>query len=212
MVTVLEDEDPHAVKHVVRALRAGKLVAIPCDTVYSLSCDATNSEAVRRLYAAKERPTDKPVSVAVHSPEKALELLEPVPRLEAALETLTPGPVTIVAPRRPGVVAPEVAAGERTLGVRIPDHPFFLRVVRRFGKPIVTTSANVSGRPAPTDPDEVFEQLGDRLDILVEGECRFGEPSTVIELTPEGNIDILREGAMPKEEILETLRGTTSGA
>ncbi|WP_457615290.1 L-threonylcarbamoyladenylate synthase [Methanopyrus sp.] len=209
---MLEEENPNAVKHVIRTLRAGKLVAIPCDTVYSLSCDATNSEAVRRLFAAKERPADKPVSVAVHSPEKALELLEPIPGLEAVLETLTPGPVTIVAPRKPGMVAPEVAAGKRTLGIRIPDHPFFLRVVRRFGRPIVTTSANISGQPAPTDPDEVLEQLGDRLDLLVEGECRFGEPSTVIELTPEGNIDILREGAVPKEKILEMLRGTTSGA
>jgi len=211
VITVVEEEDASAVDQAVSALRAGKLVALPCDTVYSLSCDATSPEAVKRVFEVKRRPRDKPVSVAVHSPEAALKLLKPVPGLKRALETLTPGPVTIVAPARSGVVAEQVTAGRDTLGVRIPDHPFFLRVVRRFGRPVVTTSANVSGEPAPVDANGVIEQLGDDLDLLVEGECPIKEPSTVIELKPDGEIEILREGALSREEILEALEGVVPG-
>ncbi|WP_456466638.1 L-threonylcarbamoyladenylate synthase [Methanopyrus sp.] len=206
MVTVVE-EDASAVDRVVNALRAGKLVALPCDTVYSLSCDATDPEAVERVFEVKRRPRDKPVSVAVHSTEAALRLLKPVPGLRRALETLTPGPVTLVAPVRPGVVAEQVTAGRDRLGVRIPDHPFFLRVVRRFGRPVVTTSANLSGRPAPVSSDEVIEQLRGGVDLVVDGECPIGEPSTVVELRPDGEIKILREGPLSRDEVLRALRG-----
>ncbi len=209
MVLVLEEEDPKSIRHVVRELKSGGLVAIPCDTVYSLSCDATDEEAVARLFEAKERPQDKPVSVAVHDPEDAMRLLEENELVRKAFELLTPGPVTVVARmKEDSPIASNVTADRETLGVRVPDHHFFLRVVRKLGKPIVTTSANVSGEPAPSSPDEVLEQLGDKIDVLVEGKCKYRRPSTVIEITGS-RIEVIREGVIPRDDILKTLGVTT---
>lgn len=188
----------------VAALRAGQLVAFPSETVYGLGADASNPDAVRRIFEAKGRPADHPVIVHVASAKQLGDWARDIPDSAFRLaEAFWPGPLTLVLRRRPHV-SDLVTGGQDTVGIRVPSHPVAQALLRAFGGGVAGPSANRFGRISPTTAAHVREELGDRIDIVLEGgESDVGIESTIIDLSgPEpallrpGMLDIARAEAL----------------
>lgn len=187
-------------------LRAGRLVAFPTETVYGLGANALDPEAVRRIFAAKGRPSDNPLIVHIAGRaglDEAADLS--APGLERRLvdelaERFWPGPLTLVLPARPSVPR-EVTAGLDTVGVRVPAHPLALALLRAAGVPVAAPSANRSGRPSPTRAEHVWADLGGRIDAILDGGATdVGVESTVLDLSRRPYA-ILRPGGVAAEQL-----------
>lgn len=182
-------------------LDRGGLVALPTETVYGLAADCRDSQAVEKIYLAKGRPEQKPLSVLLTGMEMVEGVCQNIPPLAYRLaEAFWPGPLTMILPSR-GTVAPVVTAGGDTLGVRCPDHPLTLAVIRRLGRPLAAPSANLSDQPSPKTAQEVLAALDGRVDgVLDGGNCTVGVESTIVDLTgPQPRI--LRQGGLAASEI-----------
>ena len=184
-----------------RALQGGALVAFPTETVYGLGADATNPAAVARIYAAKGRPSSHPLIVHLASAED-LSHWAVDPPAEALLlaATFWPGPLTIVVGSPRGLAA-AVTGGRATVGLRVPDHPMALELIRLAGVPIAAPSANRFGRVSPTTAAHVRAELGNAVDVVLDGgPCRVGVESTIIEILPGGTV-LLRPGGVTVDAI-----------
>jgi L-threonylcarbamoyladenylate synthase len=185
----------------VHLLRAGKLVAFPTETVYGLGADATNPVAVGRIFAAKGRPATNPLIVHVADARIARRYAKQWPKeAEELALRFWPGPLTLVVPKADAIV-PEVTAGLETVGLRSPDHPLALALLKAFDGPIAAPSANRSNRVSPTTADHVRRELGDAVDLILDGgPCHVGIESTVLDLTRPTPL-ILRPGAVTQKQI-----------
>ena len=188
-----------------RIIRDGGLLGIPTETVYGLGANALNADACRRIYEAKGRPQDNPL--IIHIPEAAwLErYCREVPAAAYRLaEAFWPGPLTMILPRRE-IVPLRTTGGLDTVGVRCPNHPVTLEIIRRSGVPIAAPSGNLSGRPSPTTAAHMLEDMKGRIDAVVDGgPCGVGVESTIIDLTctpPR----LLRPGGLPLESLRAVL-------
>lgn len=199
VVVLRVDPDAPAPRRAVEALRAGQVVVYPTDTVYGLGCDATNPAAVRRVFEIKGRPPDQPVPVLLAEPHQAAELAELSEGARRLIRRFWPGPLTLVLPSR-GVVAEMVTAGTGTVGLRVPDHPVPRALVRACGFPLVGTSANSTGKPAPVTVPQVLSDLDGRVELVLDGGRLRGRPSTVADGTGE-RPRVLRPGPIPAELI-----------
>ena len=187
-------------------LQAGKLVALPTETVYGLAADATQKGAVRAVYDAKGRPEQKPLNVLVDGMGMVETVCRDIPGDAYRLaEAFWPGPLTMIL-RGNGTLPPIVPAGGDTQGVRCPDHPDTLAVIRALGRPLACPSANLSGRPSPKSAGDVLAQLGGRIDAVLDGgPCSVGVESTILDLTA-APYRVLRQGGLSREK-LEALLG-----
>lgn len=187
-------------------IRRGGLVAFPTETVYGLGASAVDRRAVKEIFKAKGRPADNPLIVHVAGLEQLKGVAASIPRsAEALMRRFWPGPLSLVLPRS-DCLPPEVSAGLPTVAVRMPAHPAALGLIRAAGAPIAAPSANRSGRPSPTTPAHVIEDLAGRIDaVLGGGICTVGLESTVLDLSG-GRPVILRPGGISKEQ-LETALG-----
>jgi L-threonylcarbamoyladenylate synthase len=191
----------------VEILRGGGLVAIPTETVYGLAADATNESAVRRLFEVKGRPATNPVIVHVSDANVARRYAgqwpEPADKLARAF---WPGPLTLVVPKSQAIV-PQVTAGLATVGLRSPDHPLTLELLRAFDGALAAPSANRSNRVSPTTAEHVRQELGSAVDLVLDGgPCQVGIESTVLDLTRQPPA-ILRPGAVTRDEIAAVIGG-----
>ncbi|HUZ11417.1 MAG TPA: L-threonylcarbamoyladenylate synthase [Caulobacteraceae bacterium] len=194
---------PADVATAVEALRAGRLVILPTETVYGLAADGANAQAVAHLYAAKGRPRFNPLIAHVTGlgmAERCARLDERARRLAGAF---WPGPLTIVAPLvDPGLVCDLARAGLTSVAVRAPAHPIAQGVLQRFGRPIVAPSANRSGRPSPTSLADAMAETGPGAAAALDGgRCEVGLESTVVALL-EGPPRLLRPGAVTRAQIV----------
>jgi L-threonylcarbamoyladenylate synthase len=191
----------------VDCLRRGGLVAYPTDTLYGLGAAAGDDGAVRRLFQAKNRPLDNPLPMLVASVEAAQEVAQMEPSLTLRLAShFWPGGLTLVLPREPGFHSLALAGGD-TVAVRVPNHRVPLGLIWELGQPLTGTSANISGGRAPLTAADVAAQLGERVDIIIDGgRCPGGIESTVLDLTGESP-RLLREGAISRAE-LESVIGS----
>jgi L-threonylcarbamoyladenylate synthase len=185
------------------ALRAGRLVAFPTETVYGLGANALDPVAVARVFAAKGRPSDNPM--IVHAPDAALAwrvTTGPTPLATRLAGRFWPGPLTLVLPADPGL--PRAAtAGLASVAVRVPGHPVALALLRLAGVPVAAPSANRSGRPSPTTAAHVLADLGDAVDVVVDGgPCDVGLESTVVDARGARPV-VLREGGISREALGE---------
>lgn len=181
-------------------LRAGGLVAFPTETVYGLGADATSSDAVLGIYETKGRPRFNPLIVHVADLAMAEQLVEFSP-LARRLAAFWPGPLTLVLPRRAQAgLSDIVTAGLETVGIRIPDHPLALALIRTTGRPLAAPSANPSGKLSPTTAEQVIRGFAGRVPVLDGGPCRAGVESTILAVTGD-SVTQLRAGALPREEI-----------
>jgi L-threonylcarbamoyladenylate synthase len=189
------------VRRAVEALRAGEVVAFPTETVYGLGADALREGAVERVFALKGRPRNNPMIVHVADEAMARTVVASwTERASRLVSGFWPGALTLVLEKADAVPA-LVTAGHRSVGVRCPDHPIALELIRAFGRPIVGPSANPSGRVSPTTAAHVREGFpGGGLTVLEGGPCRAGIESTVLSLVHEP-ARILRPGAVAREDL-----------
>ena len=207
MTALLAEPTSANIDAAAKTLRAGGLVAMPTETVYGLACDAANAEAVARLYEAKGRPSFNPLIAHVASVDMAAREAQICDIALKLMEAFWPGPLTLVLPRRTdGMVCDLARAGLDTLALRQPNHSVAQQLLSRFGGPLVAPSANRSGHVSPTLADHVMEDLGDRIDMVLDGgPCSAGIESTIVGLT-DGTPALLRVGALVTEDI-EALLG-----
>lgn len=201
------------IREAAAALAAGGVVAFPTETVYGLGGDAGNTEAVKKIFAAKGRPSDNPLIVHLADAAGAEELAERVNDIERLLmEAFWPGPLTLVLPVKEGAVSPLVTAGLDTVAVRVPAHEVARRLIAASGKPIAAPSANRSGRPSPTLAAHVREDLDGRIDGLLDGgPTGVGLESTVVRVVGD-RVHVLRPGGVTREMLREALGGRASVA
>ena len=187
------------------ALAAGRPVVLPTDTVYGVAVEPTRSGATDRLFVVKERPRTAALPLLVASLDQALQLSGDLPPTAVALaDAFWPGGLTLVVPRRPGLDLDLGGEDDSTVGIRQPDHPVPVALATRVG-PLAATSANLHGRPTPSTADEVAAELGEAVEIVLDGGRCAGAPSTVVACTPEG-VTVLREGRVPTADVLAALR------
>ena len=192
--------DSTILERAVEILRRGGLVAYPTDTVYGLAALPTDARAVQRLFETKSRSPDRVVSLLIASPADVALVATDVPEeAQRLMRAFWPGALTIVLQKASGF--PSDAVGE-TVALRVPDHPVPRELARLLGAPITGTSANVSGGPEPLTADDARSQLGEAVDLVIDGgRCPGGRPSTVVDctVTPPR---IVREGAISREELV----------
>ncbi|SIS41183.1 L-threonylcarbamoyladenylate synthase [Salimicrobium flavidum] len=193
-------------KEAAAALKKGEAVAFPTETVYGLGADATRETAVQKIFEAKGRPADNPLivhigdrsqlgSVASHWTETA----------EKCMDAFWPGPLTIIVPSN-NQAASNVTAGLGTIGVRMPDHPVALDLLREVGLPVAAPSANSSGKPSPTTAQHVYQDLHGKIAGIVDGgRTGVGVESTVVDCTSDIPV-ILRPGGVTKEDLEQVFR------
>jgi Sua5/YciO/YrdC/YwlC family protein len=183
------------------AIRAGKLVAFPTETVYGLGADAMNGEASRKIFEAKGRPADNPLIVHVADFEQLFQVAKDISdEVYKVVRTVWPGPITFVLKKAPGVPK-EVTANLDTVAVRMPAHPVALELIRQSETPIAAPSANLAGRPSPTTAEHVIEDLGDKVDVIIDGgPTFFGVESTIINVAVKPPV-LLRPGPFTVEEL-----------
>lgn len=187
-------------------LRKGGLVAFPTDTLYALGADASNPLAVRRVFAAKGRSLRSPIPLLVADLMMAIQLVGELPEAAVRLaKRYWPGPLTLVL-RAPRGICTLLTAGTGRIGLRAPDAAVALALIRHFGSPVTGTSANRSGGKDPLDAHEVQRQLGDRVDLILDGgPVAGGSPSTVVDVTISPPV-IVRQGPIRQEDILSLLK------
>lgn len=178
-------------------IKCGGLVAFPTETVYGLGCNGLDKVAVSRLYAVKNRPPIKPISLCVSGIEAAKEIAVLSPMAVQLFNAFLPGPLTLVLPKRPSV--PDiVTAGLDSVGVRVPSSPVALRLAELCGVPIALPSANLSGQGSLTDGVSVTEAFDGKIDAIIDGgKTSVGFESTIVSVC--GKPKILRQGALPYE-------------
>ncbi|MBQ6315443.1 MAG: threonylcarbamoyl-AMP synthase [Mogibacterium sp.] len=184
-------------------IRDGGLVAFPTETVYGLGADALNEEAVRSVYAAKGRPSDNPMIVHIADARE----LEPLGRGGRAaisedtlkvIGTFWPGPLTLVLPKS-DIIPDATTGGLDTVAIRMPSNETAYRLILAAGRPIAAPSANLSGKPSPTNAEDVLEDMDGRIDAVVMGEaCDVGIESTVLDMTGDVPV-VLRPGIITRE-------------
>lgn len=185
------------IKEAAKVLREGGLVIIPTETVYGIAASGLDRRALDRLYEIKQRPKDKPFSLHIDKKEKIEQFAENIPASAYKLiDKFWPGPLTIILK----------ANKEATVGLRMPDDEIALRIIEEAAIPVVCPSANISGKPAPVNFEQAIRDLDGLVDFALDGgRTRLGLESSVVDLTLEP-IQILREAAIKKEDILKTAR------
>ncbi|WP_127848297.1 L-threonylcarbamoyladenylate synthase [Lacticaseibacillus hulanensis] len=194
------------VNNAAELIKQGELVSFPTETVYGLGADATNVDAVKKVYVAKGRPSDNPLIVTVADPETVSKFATVTPEAKKLMDKFWPGPLTIILPIIPGALSMNVTGGLKTAAFREPDNDATRELIRAAGTPIVGPSANLSGKPSPTTAQHVLHDMDGRIaGILDDGPCRVGVESTVIDMSSDVPA-ILRPGAVD-EEMLEPIIG-----
>ena len=185
----------------ITILRQGGLVAYPTDTVYGLGAAMSLLQAVGRIYEVKGRSPNSPLPLLLAEVSQIAEVAGAVPPSAwCFIRNFFPGALTLILPKADSVPA-IVTGGGNTVAVRIPDHPVPVALIRGLGVPIVGTSANLSGRPSPLTADEVYAQLGGKIDLIIDGgRCPGGKESTIVDVTGEVPV-IRRQGAITKEAL-----------
>jgi len=201
----LGEDTPDAIAQAAGILRRGGLVAFPTETVYGLGADARNPEAVARVFRAKGRPADHPLIVHLADSGEIAQWAREVPAVAWQLaERFWPGPLTLILKRSPDVPA-AVTGGQDTVGLRVPNHPVALALLRAFGGGIAAPSANRFGRVSPTSAAHVIAEFGDAVEWVIDGgSCRVGLESTILDLSGE-QPRMLRPGAVTSEALAAIL-------
>ena len=201
--------DDAAITAAMELLRSGQIVAIPTETVYGLAADASNADAVAKIYAAKGRPDFNPLIVHVADPSAAENLAEFSPMAHQLAQAFWPGPLTLVLPLRPDAdIAGAVTAGLPTIALRCPAHPVMQALLKKTGLNIAAPSANKSGGISPTRAEHVLAGLGGAVPMILDGgACSAGLESTIVAVRDNG-WQILRPGPVTAADI-ERVLGTS---
>ena len=190
----------------IKILKDGGIVAFPTDTVYGLGGNVFSIEAAERIYRVKQRPRHIPLPVLLADSTQLADIVAAVPETARYLmRHFWPGGLTLVLPKK-DTLPDIITAGSNKVAVRIPDHVVPLALIRGLGAPIIGTSANISDKPSPVTAEEVDQQIGSQIDLIIDmGRCPGGLESTVVDVTGEIPV-ILRRGVISEEKILSVCR------
>ena len=199
MKTEILKASEESIEKACELLKAGEVVGIPTETVYGLGADATKSEAIRKIYQAKGRPLDNPLIVHISSLDMLKGLVREVPEnAKKLMDAFWPGPLTIIMPRGEKV-CDETCGGLDSVGIRMPSNKVADEMIEKSGIALAAPSANLSGKPSPTNALDVFEDMNGRIPLIIDdGECLAGVESTVVSCLEKTPI-ILRPGVITKE-------------
>jgi L-threonylcarbamoyladenylate synthase len=200
------EPEPSLVSYVADRIRLGSIAGVPTDTFYGLAVDPYNLHAVERVYEIKERGRHKPLSLLIESVEQAEELANDLPdEFHLLAEKFWPGPLTIIVRAAPRVPL-KVTAHSGNIAVRMPDSAVALAVVRALRCPVTATAANLAGSPECTTAAAVVDQLGERVQVVVDGGATpRNVPTTIVNLSDNGRWKLQREGAIPLAAIEDLL-------
>jgi L-threonylcarbamoyladenylate synthase len=189
------------IKQAVKTLQEGGLVAIPTETVYGLAADASNPEAIKKIFQVKGRPIDHPLIVHIAHVSQLHEwAIDISDKAMLLAEAFWPGPLTLILKKAPGVSL-MITGGQDTIGVRIPRHPVAQALLMAFGRAVVAPSANRFGRISPTTAVAVQEELGDQVGCILDGgQCEVGVESTIVDVSGEV-LQMLRPGMITAQQI-----------
>ena len=200
---ILKADEQDSIQSALRLFKEGDIVAFPTDTVYGLGADPFQASGIIKLFEAKGRDSNKAIAILLGSLEQAKLVTDHMTDLAIRIcEVFWPGGLTVIVPRKDSL--PELISNTDRIGIRIPDHPLTLELLNSFG-PLATTSANLSGKTSAQSAQEVNEQLGSRIPMILDGgTCPGGVPSTVVDCSGDEPI-ILREGPVSQEDIEQVL-------
>lgn len=189
-----------------KIIKRGGLVAFPTETVYGLGANALDKKAVRKIFEVKGRPLDNPIIVHIADLQELSNLVKEIPKTaEILARKFWPGPLTLVLFKKP-IVSDEVTAGSNTVAIRMPKNKIALELIKAAKVPIAAPSANLAGKPSPTEANHVFEDIGDRIDLILDGgRTEIGIESTVVDLTVKP-AQVLRPGGVPFEELKKVIK------
>ncbi len=201
METKLLKSNKESINLACSLIKSGEIVGVPTETVYGLAGDATNPEAIKKIFAAKGRPADNPLIVHISNMNMLEKLVSFVSEDAKILaKTFWPGPLTIIMPKSK-FVCDEVCAGLDSVGIRMPANKTALELIEKSQIPFAAPSANLSGKPSPTTAQDVYDDLNGKIPLIIDGgECEAGVESTVISVLEKTPI-ILRPGVITKEDI-----------
>lgn len=209
MVEIVRELNEQILKKIVKIIDDGGIIAFPTETVYALAGDASNPEAVKKIYALKQRVSDKPLPILVGDIYQAKRICEFDERAKKLALVLFPGPITIVLNKKPySNLAENINQNLGTVGVRMPNSLTSLKILQAVGRPLVGTSANISNAESSTNAHQILKDFEEKIDLIVDqGETEIGIPSTIVDLSTE-EVKILREGAITAKRIAEILSST----
>lgn len=196
---LMRENEDGALETAIQIIQSGGIVAFPTDTVYGIGANAFDPAGIAKLYSVKNRDAGKPIAILLADVSQLSLVCSSIPDYATRLgEKFWPGALTLVLPRAPSV--PEVLSPIPTIGIRIPDHVFARSLIRWCG-PMAVTSANISGQQSATSAEEILEQLGDQVDLIIDGgRSKGGIPSTVVDCTGDV-IKVLRSGMISADQI-----------
>ena len=191
-----DDPSKEALAPAAEILKKGGTVVFPTETVYGLGGDATHSESAEKIYAAKGRPSDNPLIIHIADPDDVEPYAVTSKLWYRLARHFMPGPLTVILPKK-DTIPTTVTGGLDSVAVRCPAHPIALKLLELTGLPVAAPSANISGKPSPTCAEHVIEDLDGRVDCIIDGgECTFGVESTIVKITGEDSLILLRPGAV----------------
>lgn len=205
-IKLSRNEIDKQIKEVANIIKAGGIVIIPTDTVYGIAADALNEKAVKKIYEIKKRKTSNPCSILVSNIDMIKKVVKDISsKEEKIINNFFPGPITLVI-KKNGEIPDVVTSGLDTIGIRMPNDEFLLKVIDIIGKPIVATSLNVAGEKSKTSIENISDEILNNIDCIVDnGKTKIGLASTVVRLD-EKEIKIIREGPITKEMIQNALK------
>jgi L-threonylcarbamoyladenylate synthase len=198
-------DGPEGRERAAEVLREGGIVALPTDTVYGIGCELNAPRGIERLFEAKGRPPDRAIMLLIAAEEQAADIGVMGPAALALADAFWPGGLSIVVPQRDDVAMPEVlTGGAPTIGLRVPDHPCPRALAAAIG-PLPVTSANRSGMPEEATAEAIAEQLGESIDLILDGgPAHGGPPSTVVDCSGE-RARVLRPGSIDSDAVSRVL-------
>ncbi|AMR31749.1 translation factor Sua5 [Mucilaginibacter sp. PAMC 26640] len=187
---MLKDE----VNKALKVIQEGGIILYPTDTIWGIGCDATNTEAVKKIFALKQREESKSMIILIDTDNKLQSYITEVPEIAYQLIEYAENPLTLVMPGARNI-SPSLIAEDGSVGVRVSSHPFCQQLIQRLRKPIVSTSANISGHPSPEYFGKIEQEIIDGVDYVVDIDqysTEVKKPSTIMRLDPNGSFEFIR--------------------
>ena len=197
-----EQIDETKIEEIANAIKEGKLIIFPTDTVYGIGTNAYNEEACKKIYEIKGRPSCKPLIILISDTSMIEDLVENIsPKEQKIIEKFWPGPLTMKFKKRKGILPDIISAGDEYVRIRLIKNGLIYKIIEKAEVPVVAPSANISGHPTGIKIDNIIKELGGKVDYILDcGDYKSDEPSTIIQVEDE-KIVVIREGKIKREEL-----------
>ena len=197
-----EQIDETKIEEIANAIKEGKLIIFPTDTVYGIGTNAYNEEACKKIYEIKGRPSCKPLIIIISDTSMIEDLVENIsPKEQKIIEKFWPGPLTIKFKKRKGILPDIISAGDEYVRIRLIKNGLIYKIIEKAEVPVVAPSANISGHPTGIKINNIIKELGGKVDYILDcGDYKSDEPSTIIQVEDE-KIVVIREGKIKREEL-----------